>query len=72
MFRGFKVSKGIEFERAVRQVEPDLCKDYRGASPRKVVPGTEASLVVDSIFSIISMAFPYTKRHSTFYSSVFF
>ena len=41
MFRGFKVSKGIEFERAVRQIEPELCKDYRGTSPRKQVAGTE-------------------------------
>ena len=41
MFRGFKVSKGIEFERAVKQIEPELCKDYRGTSPRKQVPGTE-------------------------------
>ena len=43
MFRGFKVSKGIEFERAVKQIEPELCKDYRGTSPRKLVPGTEVS-----------------------------
>ena len=41
MFRGFKVSKGVEFERAVKQIEPELCKDYRGTSPRKLVPGTE-------------------------------
>ena len=41
MFRGFKVSKAVEFERAVKQIEPELCKDYRGTSPRRQVPGTE-------------------------------
>ena len=41
MFRGFKVSEAIEFERAVRQVEPELSKEYRGTSPRKQVAGTE-------------------------------
>lgn len=43
MFRGFKVSEGIEFERAVRQIEPELSKEYRGTSPRKLVPGTEVN-----------------------------
>ena len=41
MFRGFKVSEAIEFERAVRQIEPELSKEYRGTSPRKQVAGTE-------------------------------
>lgn len=44
MFRGFKVNEGIQFERAVKQIEPELSKDYRGTSPRKLVPGTEVSL----------------------------
>ena len=43
MFRGFKVSEAIEFERAVRQIEPELSKEYRGTSPRKQVAGTEVS-----------------------------
>ena len=43
MFRGFKVNEAIEFERAVRQVEPELSKEYRGTSPRKQVAGTEVT-----------------------------
>ena len=43
MFRGFKVRKAVEFERLVRQIDPELCKNYRGISPRKLVPGTEVS-----------------------------
>lgn len=41
LFRGFKIEKGIEFERAMQQYEPELSKDYHGTSPRKQLPGTE-------------------------------
>jgi len=41
MFRGFKIEKGIEFERAMQQFESNLSKDYHGTSPRKQLPGTE-------------------------------
>lgn len=52
MFRGFKVSKGIEFERAVRQIEPEPSKEYRGVSPRKLVPGTEVAIAISLIYYI--------------------
>ena len=44
MFRGFKIKEGVEFERAVKQVDPELCDAYRGTSPRKLVPGTEVAI----------------------------
>jgi len=48
MFRGFKINEGVEFERAVKQVEPDLCDAYRGTSPRKLVQGTEVYSIIAS------------------------
>ena len=49
MFRGFRVSEAIEFERAVRQIEPELSREYRGTSPRKQVAGTEVNLATRKI-----------------------
>lgn len=41
MFRGFEVQRAQDFERVALAVEDRLSAEYRGTSPRKVVPGTE-------------------------------
>ncbi len=41
LFRGFKVEEGVEFQEVVRQYNPDLSDQYRGTSPRSLVPGTQ-------------------------------
>ncbi|KAL5490930.1 hypothetical protein EMCRGX_G016133 [Ephydatia muelleri] len=41
LFRGFHVTEGAEFEDILKQYEPELSDEYRGVSPRKLVPGTK-------------------------------
>lgn len=41
LFRGFHVTEGAEFENILKQYEPELSDEYRGVSPRKLVPGTK-------------------------------
>jgi alpha-ketoglutarate-dependent taurine dioxygenase len=41
MFRGFAVEEGEDFETVVQQFEPELSNEYRGVSPRKLIPGTQ-------------------------------
>ena len=41
MFRGFAVEEGADFEGIVQQYEPELSNEYRGTSPRKLIPGTQ-------------------------------
>ena len=41
LFRGFHVNKGVEFQDVVQQYNPELSDQYRGTSPRKLVPGTK-------------------------------
>ena len=41
LFRGFKVHQGIEFQQIVQEFEPHLSNEYRGSSPRKLIPGTQ-------------------------------
>ena len=53
MFRGFKIDKGVEFERAMQQFEPELSKDYHGTSPRKQLPGTEVLFDTHFVYEII-------------------
>lgn len=45
LFRGFEVKDGIQFQEAVQQFEPKLSDQYRGTSPRRLIPGTQVSLV---------------------------
>lgn len=41
MFRGFDIRCAADFEAAVRRVQPELSDEYRGTSPRRLIPGTE-------------------------------
>ena len=41
LFRGFRVNEGVEFQDVVQQYNPELSDQYRGTSPRRVVPGTQ-------------------------------
>ena len=41
LFRGFRVNEGVEFQDVVQQYNPELSDQYRGTSPRKLVPGTQ-------------------------------
>ena len=41
LFRGFHVNEGVEFQDVVQQYNPELSDQYRGTSPRKLVPGTK-------------------------------
>ncbi len=41
LFRGFKVEEGVDFQEVVRKYNPDLSDQYRGTSPRRLVPGTQ-------------------------------
>lgn len=35
------MGNGAEFEEVMLQYTPELCDEYRGTSPRKLVPGTQ-------------------------------
>ena len=41
LFRGFHVNEGVKFQDVVQQYNPELSDQYRGTSPRKLVPGTK-------------------------------
>ena len=41
LFRGFRVTEGADFEDIVKEYEPELSDEYRGVSPRKLIPGTK-------------------------------
>ena len=43
LFRGFRITEGTDFEDIVMQYEPELSDEYRGVSPRKLIPGTKVS-----------------------------
>ena len=43
LFRGFHVNEGVEFQDVVQQYNPELSDQYRGTSPRKLVPGTKVN-----------------------------
>lgn len=41
LFRGFEIHSAPDVESAIKSLEPNLNKQYRGTSPRKTQPGTE-------------------------------
>lgn len=41
LFEGFDVNEGIEFQEVIQSYNPDLSDEYRGTSPRKLIPGTK-------------------------------
>ena len=41
MFRGFAIEEGIQFQEAVQCYEKELSNEYRGTSPRRLIPGTQ-------------------------------
>ena len=45
------MSEGIEFQEVVQSFNPDLSAEYRGTSPRKLIPGTEVHLTCAIICS---------------------
>ena len=45
MFRGFQVDKGIDFQEVIQTFEPNLCDEYRGTSPRSLIPGTKVDYI---------------------------
>ena len=44
LLRGFRVSEGVEFQEVVQKYNPELSDQYRGTSPRRLVPGTQVVL----------------------------
>ena len=47
MFRGYEVEKGIDFQDIIQQFNPDLCDEYRGTSPRRLIPGTKVLILLN-------------------------
>lgn len=43
LLKGFSIDSGSDFQSAVQQYCPELCDEYRGTSPRKLVPGTKVT-----------------------------
>ena len=43
LFRGFEVREGKDFQEVVQQYNADLSDQYRGTSPRCLVPGTQVA-----------------------------
>lgn len=41
LIRGFDISSPVELEKAILALQPNLCQDYRGTSPRSVFDGTD-------------------------------
>lgn len=52
LFRGFPIEKGIHFQEVVQSYD-DLSDEYRGTSPRTLIPGTQVHriFVLFSLFS---------------------
>ena len=46
LIKGFDVSDGAGFQSVIQQFCPDLCDEYRGTSPRRLVSGTQVCLVL--------------------------
>ena len=47
LFEGFDVKEGIEFQEIVQSFNPDLSDEYRGTSPRKLIPGTKVQYSIN-------------------------
>ena len=43
LFEGFRVEDGAQFQSVLQQYCPELSSEYRGTSPRRLIPGTEVS-----------------------------
>ncbi len=43
LLKGFSIDSGADFQEVVQQYSPDLSDEYRGTSPRKLIPGTKVS-----------------------------
>jgi len=41
LIRGFRIVSPPDFERTIKSLQPNLCADYRGTSPRSVYENTE-------------------------------
>lgn len=41
LFKGFSVEEGIHFQEVVQSFKKELSNKYRGAAPRKLIPGTQ-------------------------------
>ena len=41
LLKGFQVNSGEEFQSVIQEFCPKLSKEYRGTSPRRLVPGTQ-------------------------------
>ena len=72
MFKGFGVESGVEFEGIVRQYSPELSDEYRGTSPRKLIPGTKVNLAYlvlkSSLFCLLEYSMysqPVSSLHPT-------
>ena len=50
LFEGFDVSEGIEFQDIVQSFNPDLSDEYRGTSPRKLIPETKVLSVLHAMY----------------------
>ena len=52
MFRGFAIEEGIQFQEAVQCYEKELSNEYRGTSPRRLIPGTQVVIFLVKIIII--------------------
>ena len=53
MFRGFAIEEGLQFQEAVQCYEKELSNEYRGTSPRRLIPGTQVIQVLHYYFHFV-------------------
>ena len=46
LFKGFSVEEGIHFQEVVQSFKRELSDKYRGAAPRKLIPGTQVRYTI--------------------------
>ena len=46
LFKGFSVEEAIHFQDIVQSIEKELSNEYRGTSPRRLIPGTQVRYTV--------------------------
>ena len=46
LFKGFSVEEAIHFQEVVQSIEKELSNEYRGTSPRQLIPGTHVKYIL--------------------------
>ena len=58
LFKGFSVEEAIHFQEVVQSIEKELSNEYRGTSPRQLIPGTQVkyTMHLEGLNSCLSLS----------------